>query len=554
MKRLYHTIKWASVALLAFSLSNCSDELTTNSSVDVDEETILSSTTGLNMALNSAYHYLLMGGIDPSSSSQNDACYTGLPGLAMYYDLAGADIISTKNYGGSVEDAYNLAPERAQATGDYSKRIWSNFYKIINQANAIIDALPAATGDESEKAVLRGQCLAMRGISYFNLLICYQQTYAIAKNKRGVILRLSSDEPASKAFSTVEECYRQVVQDLTEAKTLLAAYKRTDGWRINADVVSGELARVYQVTGDWQKALEEAKSVYEKYGTLMTRDEWYSGFDNLLTDGCKEVVWGVKYTNTSNISSNTIFNYWYNQDPSYGEGMTVGPIYNFINLLVDDRYVRLFDPEDFRGTACDKTQNVTDDDELSVMFWHRAANGDPEIASKWAYNKFKYYGDANGAPQGHSYPEVSLMRGAEMLLIMAEAEANLGNTTTALSYLQTLQNARNVQTPTTATATDALLEAIYVERRKELLGEGVTGMYDLLRLQKPLYRYGTTTANPGGHFAWGMMYLDHYNASDAEPYGYLPSNDYRFICQIPQLEMANNEAVSPSDQNPFSGQ
>lgn len=554
MKKQYNTIKWAALALLLFSLSNCSDELTTRSSIDVDEETILSSTTGLNMALRSAYHYLLMGGIDPASSSQNDACYTGLPGLAMYYDLAGADIISTKNYGGSVEDAYNLAPERAQATGDYSKRIWSNMYKIINQSNVILDALPEASGEESEKAVLKGQCLAMRGISYFNLLICYQQTYALAKNKRGVILRLSSDEPASKGFSTVEEGYRQVVLDLAEAKNLLASYKRTDRWQIDADVVSGQLARVYQVMGEWSKALEEARTVYEKYGTLMSREEWYSGFDNLLTDGCKEIIWGVKYTSTSNISSNTIFNYWYNQDPSYGEGMTVGPIYNFINLLVDDRYVRLFDEGDFRGTVCDKTQGVTDADELPVMFWHRTANGDKEIASKWAFNKFKYYGDAGGAPQSHSYPEISLMRGAEMLLIMAEAEANVGNTSAALSHLQTLQHARNVENPTQLTATDALLEAIYIERRKELLGEGVTGMYDLLRLQKPLYRYGAAATNPGGHFAWGMMYLDNYNASDAQPYGYLPSNDYRFICQIPQLEMANNEAISAADQNPFSGQ
>ena len=51
-----------------------------------------------------------------------------------------------------------------------------------------------------------------------------------------------------------------------------------------------------------------------------------------------------------------------------------------------------------------------------------------------------------------------------------------------------------------------------------------------------------------------MMYLDNFNASDAQPYGYLPSNDYRFICQIPQLELANNEVISNADQNPFSGQ
>lgn len=554
MKRLYRTVKFAAVALLAFSLSNCNDELTTNSSTDVDEETILSSTTGLNMALNSAYHYLLMGGIDPNSSSQNDVCYTGMAGLAIYYDLAGADFVCTKNYGGSAENSYNFAPERAQSTGDYSKRIWNNMYKIINQANVIIDALPEATGSDADKTILKGQCLAMRGISYFNLLICYQQTYAIAKDKRGVILRLSADDPSSMPFSTVEACYQQVVKDLTEAKSLLASYNRTDIWRINADVAAAQLARVYQVMGDWQNALAEAKSVYEKYNTLMTKDEWYSGFDNLLTDGCKEVIWGVNFTNITNVSTNTIFNLMYNQDPSYGETMSVGPIYNLLNLLVDQKYVDLFDDGDIRGTKCTKTENVTDADEKPVMFWHRSANGDKEVKAKWAYNKLKYYGDANGAPMGNTYPELSLMRASEMLLIMAEAEANLNNSASALSYLTTLQNARSVAKPTTTVAKDELLEAIYVERRKELLGEGVTGMYDLLRLQKPLYRYGSTTANPAGHFSWGLMYLDGYNASDAAPVGYLNSNDYRFICQIPELEMANNEAISSADQNPFSGQ
>ena len=553
MKRIYKNMKFVAVALLAFSLSNCNDELTTNSSTDIDENTILGSTTGLNMALNSAYKYLLMG--EQGGSSQNDACYAGVTGLCMYYDLPGADIMSTKNYGGSVEDSYRLTEGRTQAAGDYSKRIWTNMYKIINQANIIIDALPEASGDESEKPVIKGQCLAMRGISYFNLLLNYQQTYAIAKDKRGVILRTSSSEPDSKGFSTVEECYKQVLDDLTAAKSLLASYDREEQWKLNVDVVSGYLARVYQVMGDWDKALAEAKSVYDKYNTLMSKEEWCSGFDNLLSDGCKEVIWGLNFTNLSNISSNTEFNYWYNQDPSYGEGMTDGPIYSFINLFVDDKFVQLFDETDFRGSKCTTTESVTDDDVKSVMFWHRTANGDKEIAAKWAYNKFKYYGDANGAPQGHTYPEFSLMRSAEMLLIMAEAEANLNNTANALTYLNTLQSARNVAKPTTTTAKTELLESIYVERRKELLGEGVTGMYDLLRLQKPLYRYGATASNPAGHFSLGMTYLDNYNAADAEPYGYLPSNDYRFLCQIPQLEFTNNDAIDASkDQNPFRGQ
>ncbi len=547
MKKIYTIIS----IFLALVFSNCNDDLSTRSSTDVEEETVLSSTTGLNMALTSAYHYLLMG---ESASSQNDVCYTGMPGLAIWFDVAGEDIISTKNYGGSAEDAYNFAPDRTRATGNYSKRIWTNFYKIINQCNEIIDALPDATGNEEDKTTIKGQALTMRGLSYFVLLTTYQQTYAIAKDKRGVILRTSSNDPDSMPFSTVESCYQQVISDLTEGASLLETFERTEKWELNADVAHGILARVYQVMGDWDNALASAKSVYEKHTTLMTEEEWCSGFDNLLTDGCAEVIWGVKYTNVSNISSNTIFNLWYNQDPSYGEGMSQGPVYSLINLFVDSKYVDLFDETDYRGSKCTKTENVTDEDELNVMFWHRTNNGDQEIQAKWAYNKFKYYGDADGAPMGNTYPELSLMRTSEMLLIMAEAAANLGNTNEALGYLNTLQNARNVTQPTTTTLQEELLEAIYIERRKELLGEGVTGTYDLLRLQKPLIRYAATSTNPAGHYSWGLLYLDGYNASDEQPTGMLPSNDYRFINQIPELELTNNTAISEADQNPFSGQ
>lgn len=553
MKKIYRTVKYVTVALLAMSLTNCNDDLTTRSSVDVDEDVVISSTTGLNMALTSAYHYVLMGG-DEGSSSQNDICYAGVSGLATWFDAAGEDIVCFKNYGGSQEDANYFAPDRTRSNGAYAKRIWGNFYKIINQCNVIIDALPEATGSEEDKQELKGQALTLRGLSYFVLLTTYQQTYAIAKNKRGVILRTSSSDPSSKAFSTVEEGYQQVISDLSQGASLLSSYERSEKWRVNADVANGYLARAYQVMGDWSNAYNAAKTVYDKYSTLMSESEWCSGFDNMMTDNNPELIWGVKFTNVSNIGSNTIFNLWYNQDPSYGEGMTQGPIYNFINFFVDQKFVDMFDDTDYRGTKCTKTSDVTDADEKGVMFWHRTANGDTEVKNKWAYNKFKYYGDADGAPQGHTYPEVSLMRSSEMLLIMAEAEANLGNTANALSDLNKLQQARNVSKLTTTTSQSDLLEAIYKERRKELLGEGVTGTYDLLRLQKPLVRYAASSTNPAGHFSYAMLYLDGYNGADAQPTGTLPSNDYRFINQIPELELTNNDAISQSDQNPFSGQ
>lgn len=551
MKKFFITIACIVSVLL---LGSCEKQLTTGDATKVDSSTFTSSTAGLNQVLNSTYKAFLMG----DTHSQTKASYQGVAGFLMLYDLMGSDCVVNKNYGSSAETVYCFEPSKSQSSSDLNM-IWPTMYNIINQANIIIDAAPDAEGSDSEKNSLIGQAKAMRAYCYFHLILNHQQTYAIAKDKRGVILRLHPDDEPSLGFSTVGQVYDQIVADLQDAEAKLSGFNRSEKWQLDASVAAGMLARVYQVMGNWSGAYAEAKKVYDKYGTLMSKEQWTSGMDHLMTDGCPELVWGCKYTNLTNISSNSLFNNWYNFDPSYGEGMTTGPLYHFLCIFVDQTYVDLFDDTDYRGSKCDKTEGVTDEDEINVMFWHRTNNDlGNYVDKKWAYNKLKSYGDGNyetHTNSNHSYGfDVPLMRGSEMLLIMAEAaahETGLGN---AIQLLNTLQNVRQVKEPTTGVSGNDLLEAIYVERRKELLGEGVVGSYDLLRLQKPLVRIAACPANNyAGHFLWGMTELDGYNGADEVPQGTIPSNDYRFLVQIPQLEMANNTAISDADQNPLRG-
>lgn len=515
-------------AALGLTTTGCSDFLETSSSVDTSDEIALANTAGLEKILTSAYKQLYF------NTQGADRVYAGLPGLQMYVDLGGSDILCHTNMGGNQLTAYRYEPTKTQATG-LSDAIWSMMYKIINQVNIVIDNVPNAQGSELEKNQILGQAKAIRAICYFHLIQNYQQTYAIAKNKPGVILRLSSQGEQSLPRSTVQACYDQILADLTESKSLLANYNRDAQWFINKDVVTGQLARVYLVMNDWQNALASATEVYNKYPTLMSKEQYRGGFDDVISKAYPEVIWAMKYTDQNNLGGGTQFNFWYNQDPSYGEGFTDGPIYAFLNFFVDGKYKDLFEETEDR-----------------YQFWKRTNNASSEWSTKWAYDKYKHYGDANGAVQGNTRPEVSLMRSAEMLLIMAEASAQLNNGQ-ALGYLNKLQIARGVRNLTTSSSGNDLLEAIYVERRKELLCEGVTGLYDLLRLQKPLVRYQETSTYKEGHYTWGVSFLNGYVANAAAPMGTFPSNDYRLICQIPQLEIVNNEALTEADQNPYSG-
>lgn len=529
--KIINKISFLFLGVYILTLTSCEDQLTTNSYVNVSDSEVLGSVAQLDKMLTSAYRQLYF-----DSEVESDRVYAGLPGLQMYVDLGGADIVCHTNMGGSQLIAYQFSNAKTQADGNAHK-IWKFCYNVINRTNIILTHLDNATGDDVLKKHIKGQALAIRGIQYFHLIQNYQQTYALAKNKRGVILRTSSDDPDHMAFSTVEEIYTQIVSDLTTAKSLLSDFKSENLWFINSEICSGILARVYLVMQNWEGAYTEAKTVYDNHNILMSREEYRSGFDKMISKGYKEVVWAMKYTTDNNIGGGTQFNFWYNQDESYGEGYADGPIYSFIAFFADSQFEALFDKEDDR-----------------YQFWKRTKNANNDINTKWAFDKYKHYGEDGGTAIGSaSRPEVCLMRGAEMLLVMAEAAAKKGNEAEAISLLNQLQSARNAKI-TTGVSQENLLEAIYVERRKELICEGQTGFYDLVRLQKKLVRIGSSTNNPGGHYLWGLQYINGYNVNDATPSGYLESNDYRFFCQIPQLEMLNNTAIAESDQNPYSGQ
>lgn len=533
MKKIYK-IFFITTIICAVSLftGSCERMLTTSSSVDISDANVLPNAANLEMVLISTYNNLLL------NNSGQGRDYAGITGLQFYVDLGGADILCHTQFGGTQFRTYQYDNNKTEYTGA-ALYIWQEMYKNINQTNIIIDNIDESAGPEKQKLSVKGQALAIRALSYFHLIQNYQQTYVIAKDKPGVLLRLSQEDPIDLPRASVEDVYQQIVKDLLEAKTLLTDFQRPEPWMIDEYVASGILARVYLVMNEWDKAYKEAEFVYEKYNTLMTKEQWQSGFDMVITDRIQEVAWAVGLTDEDNVGDFSQYNFWYNFDASYGEGYNDGPIYCVLNFFADGKYEKLFEKGEDR-----------------YMFWKRTNNSNKEWSSKWAYNKYKHYGADGGAVGGRTRPEIPLMRGSEMLLIMAEAAAQSATYGPAKSVelLNRLQLARNVVNITTTTNKSDLLEAIYVERRKELLCEGVTGHYDLLRLQKPLVRYCETDTYIEGHYTWGCIFLDGYSPSDAKPMGTIPSNDYRFICQIPEYEFANNAALTEADQNPFSGQ
>lgn len=142
-------------------------------------------------------------------------------------------------------------------------------------------------------------------------------------------------------------------------------------------------------------------------------------------------------------------------------------------------------------------------------------------------HKFRDNDDCRGS--------IVFMRADEMLLNAAEALVRQGKEQEGKDLLWQLQDLRNAKR--SEASGENLIEDILIERRKELYGEGFS-LFDITRNQKPLLRTGN--------------HLDYGGAIT------VPSRSWRFIFQIPNQELLNNDALVDGiwpngDQNPYDG-
>lgn len=461
--------------LLFASVTGCKDYLETSPTGQLTDKQILTTMGGIKAALNGTYS--LMRNVPDWGVNLYSP-----PGILALSTTSGEDIIINNEQIGTLWNFYTFNAQRYEASQTVPTTLWRAMYSIINNANIVLLNIDNIQGDQVEKNHIKGQALAIRARCYFNLIRFYQHTYIIAKNKPGVPLYLvPTNDP--KPRETVENVYTQIVSDLTSAESLLVGYTRPTKEFFNNDVVHFLLANVYLTMNNWSKAQEYANKVRTAY-QLMTMEEYKAGFSTINRE------WVLGYIQTSQ-------DYWWYDSPAcwwdFGQNNAPWqaelflPVKHFVEVIMKD------DP-----------RNLT--------------MPNPLYPGQYAATKFRELKD-----QG-PYGDLFDMRAAEMYLVEAEAAARQGNTGIALQILNELQNQRGAAV-TSTTNQQQLTDAILLERRKELWGEGLD-YFDVARLQKPIVK---TTAN------------GHYQAVN------LPANSNRLILMIPLVEMTNNPFM---EQNP----
>ncbi len=501
MKRIIYSTLF--IAALSLFMVSCSEDyLDTQPTDQVSADAAFTTTTNAMQALNGIHRIMYN-----QWRNQGEA---GEGSMNINRDMLGEDLVMTSAGNGWYNNCYKWLDHRSE-TATVDSYPWWFYYRIIANANMIINNIDGATGSQAEKDIIKGQALVYRAWGHFNLVQLYGKRYVAGtqNTQLGVPIMLTNNFDGQPR-NTVEEVYDQVETDLEEAATLLATYSRPNKSHMNLSVARGMQARVALTKQDWTSAASFASQARTGY-SLMTTAEYTGGFNNYTN---REWMWG-----STVIADQTTY------------------FYSFFAYMS-----RNFSSTNIRGNP-KAINRVLWNDPAFTATDARKLNFDPTgahtaLALPSTFSKFPYTSQKFIAAGGaDSRGDVVYMRAAEMLLIEAEAYARMGGRDTdAQTALNTLRQARETVSANyvaSANTGQALIDEIMLNRRLELWGEGFR-FTDLKRLNLPLSR---PTGTGGGYHTTALCNLTS-----------VPAGDVMWEWLIPKTEIdANKQMV----QNPL---
>lgn len=431
----------------------------------------------------------------------------GLGALFLNYDFLGEDLVMTPGGGNGWFVTDYRWGEHRDNQGDVNYFSYIFFYSIISNANYILNNLDGVKGDIKTLNMIKGESLVYRAWSYFNLVQLFGERYDATKTKNdqlGVPLILNTSLEA-KHRSSVEEVYIQINKDLDSGISNLSnASVAPNKSHINLSVAKGIKARVALTQQNWLIAAKFAVDARTDY-SLMSNADYVKGFNDYTN---VEWMWGSKIIPDQSLYFSSYFAY-------------ISCNFNSTNIrsnpkLINNKLYAKMASTDVRTKVWLPFAQTTQKD--------KAIRPTPTSTVR-NFMTQKFLAASAGASDG----DIPIMRAAEMYLIEAEANANLGNNNIAKKALYTLMNNRDPNYVMSTSVGQVLLDEIYTNRRIELWGEGFR-FFDLKRLNLGLDRNG----------------LNHDPATINNFYS-VPPRDKQWQFLIPKREVDNNPKMV---QNP----
>lgn len=346
-------------------------------------------------------------------------------------------------------DAINFTfNEQADRTILADNNLYENMYSNILRSNLVIDNIDAAEGSDEIKRLAKAEARTFRAFDHFLAVNTYAKAYdpQTAAQDGGVCIVDHYDLESTPQKATVAQVYDFIIKELQESVELLQE-KPVNIYHPNKAFGYAMLAKVYLFHREWEKAREYAEKSLALNAALVDYNEINAIRGNLLR-------YGEVYGEDRNPE---VLSYLW-----IGSGWNLETVILYNYGMISPELIALFGPNDLRYTMFffQRNQPVT---------YFDAGSG----ADLWIQTLTN---------QKFMYTTVG-MRTAEVYLILAEAEARLGETDKALANVNLLRSKRLSGTDTALDAPDSQNEMIQIiidERRKELLF-GFNRFFDLKR-------------------------------------------------------------------------
>lgn len=447
--------------------------------LDIEEEgqitgNVLSDTESIEKALTGAYYNL--GGTNDGGAGGElfggdfiliPTLFAHLPGQEYIWTSSQATdylVFTERNGNPNVKIIANNA--RVQAN-------WVRAYETLNQVNSILTNLQNIS-DANDRNRIEGECLAIRGMLYFEMVRLWGPDYQIGSNVPAIPLILDPfteiADIQTPTLATVAAVYNQVELDLEEASSLLEPFGK-NGSRLNQATCEAYLARLSLHKQDFSAAYDHAdKVISSNLYSLMP--EPYLVFNNV--NNSTEDIFAIQQSLNNNSGDRTSGT----GIVSFMSSLTASGIGQFAiiaSALNNDFLLNspIFNIGDRRaGFITSADASTTTSDLGPALLYNNIANNDASILSS-----AKYTSAANVIP---------VVRLAELYLTRAEAVYQTSGVTQAvIDDLNTIRSRAGIPTVDLADFAGnptAFMDSVKLEKKREFIYEGQL-LHDLRRWQ-----------------------------------------------------------------------
>lgn len=438
---------------LAMTVSSCNKEfLSAVPELDLSDATVFNTPARVLSQVNGLY-----------GSAKNGSLFGGR--YLIYNDIRGEDWVNRTT---NSVTGYSTYQGNQDPSDSYLANFWVQGYLTINRTNLFLEGLAANPNAVSSTlaANYRGEAKFLRALTYFSLVQYFAKPYILDKGaSAGLPLRLKgsvSSADNDMPRSTVAQVYAQVLSDLNDAENELPDSYGTallNTTRAHKNTAIALKTRVKLAMGDYAGVIADANKIVSATAPFKSSTRVAHALQADVS-----AVFKAPYTTTESILS-------FPMDATNAPGTQnqLGYYFNAGNVeyYLNTGTIGIYNNPQFAATDDRKTK-------LTV-----ATTAVAKFPSSTKFSGVSPYVDF-----------VPNIRYAEVLLNLAEAEAETGNLSRAAALLKAVHGRSDAAYVFAALDTKAdVIKAILTERRIEFLAEGFRAN-DVTRRGEPMVSFG----------------------------------------------------------------